>query len=147
MGRQEEGGRLRLHSTSRWQSKTTLRICIKISERFFILIMWNNTDTPLAYLITFRSYGTWLHGDERGSIDRFNNSYGGPYLPPNTAWLRHNRKQLKRPPFTLGARARRSVEKAVRETCSIRRWNLQAFNVRTNYVHIVWQPIANRHRY
>ena len=97
----------------------------------------HHVDTPLAYLITFRSYGTWLHGDERGSIDRFNNSYGGPYLPPNTAWLRHNRKQLKRPPFTLGARARRSVEKAVRETCSIRRWNFQAFNVRTNHVHIV----------
>ena len=25
---------------------------------------------PLAYLITFRCYGTWLHGDQRGSIDR-----------------------------------------------------------------------------
>src|SRR6185369_556860 len=30
--------------------------------------MWNDTDIPLAYLITFRSYGTWLHGDDRGSI-------------------------------------------------------------------------------
>jgi len=42
--------------------------------------MWNNTDTPLAYFISFRSYGTWLHGDERGSIDRFNNCYGEPAL-------------------------------------------------------------------
>jgi hypothetical protein len=33
--------------------------------------MWNDTDIPLAYLITFRCYGTWLHGDKRGSIDRF----------------------------------------------------------------------------
>jgi len=32
--------------------------------------MWNDTDTPLAYFISFRSYGTWLHGDKRGSIDR-----------------------------------------------------------------------------
>ena len=32
--------------------------------------MWNDTDIPLAYLISFRCYGTWLHGDERGSIDR-----------------------------------------------------------------------------
>ncbi len=25
---------------------------------------------PLAYLITFRSYGTWLHG-RAGAVDRF----------------------------------------------------------------------------
>ncbi len=37
--------------------------------------MWNDTDIPLAYLITFRSYGTWLHGDERGSVNRFRNQY------------------------------------------------------------------------
>ena len=26
---------------------------------------WNDTDIPLGYLITFRTYGTWLPGDER----------------------------------------------------------------------------------
>jgi hypothetical protein len=40
--------------------------------------MWNDTDLPLGYLITFRCYGTWLHGDERGSIDRFHNRYSPP---------------------------------------------------------------------
>jgi len=99
--------------------------------------MWNDTDTPLAYFISFRSYGTWLHGDARGSIDRFHNRYRDPYLPPNETWQRHNRKQLKRDPFILGARERGSVEKAIRETCIIRKWQLQAFNVRTNHVHTV----------
>ena len=99
--------------------------------------MWNNTDTPLAYLISFRCYGTWLHGDKRGSIDRFHNRYGDPYLPQNKSFQNHNRKQLKSDPSILGARARVSVEKAIRETCSIRKWHLQAFNVRTNHVHIV----------
>ena len=113
-----------------------------ISERFFILIMWNNTDTPLAYLISFRSYGTWLHGDKRGSIDRFHNRYGDPYLPTNYAWKHHNHKRLKKTPFILRARARGSVEKAIRETCSIRKWHLHAFNVRTNHVHTV--VTANR---
>src|SRR5207253_10119374 len=32
------------------------------------LSMWNDTDTPLAHMITFRCYGTWLHGDVRGDI-------------------------------------------------------------------------------
>ena len=32
---------------------------------------------PLAYLITIRSYGTWVHGDEKGSVDRHGfNNYG-----------------------------------------------------------------------
>ena len=104
--------------------------------------MWNNTDTPLAYFISFRSYATWLHGDKRGSIDRFHNRYGEPYLPPNRAWQRHNRKQTKTDPLILGVSERRSVEKAIRETCSIRNWHLHALNVRTNHVHTV--VTANR---
>jgi REP element-mobilizing transposase RayT len=112
------------------------------SERFFILIMWNDTETPLAYFISFRSYGTWLHGDKRGSIDRLHNRYGDPYLSRNEAWQRHNRKQLKTNLFILGARERGAVEAAIRETCSIRKWHLQAINVRTNHVHTV--VTANR---
>jgi hypothetical protein len=42
-----------------------------------------NDHTPLAYFIMFRSYGTWLHGDSRGSVDRLHNTYGTPRLPPN----------------------------------------------------------------
>ena len=99
--------------------------------------MWNDTDTPLAYLISFRSYGTWLHGDERGSIDRFHNRYGDPYLPSSPKWHRHNLNRLKADPFILHAKERRAVEKAIRETCGIRKWHLQAINVRTNHVHAV----------
>ena len=104
--------------------------------------MWNETDTPLAYFISFRSYGTWLHGDKRGSIDRFHNRYGSPYLPPNDVWQCHNRRQLRTDPFILRARERGSVQKAIRETCSIRKWHLHALNVRTNHVHTV--VTANR---
>ena len=104
--------------------------------------MWNDTETPLAYFISFRSYGTWLHGDQRGSIDRFHNRYGDPCLPVNETWQDYNRKQLKTDPFILGARDRGAVEKAIRETCKIRKWDLQAFNMRTNHVRTV--VTANR---
>jgi REP element-mobilizing transposase RayT len=99
--------------------------------------MWNNTETPLAYFISFRTYGTWLHGDKRGSIDRFHNQYGSPYIAPNKRWHRYNQSQLKAKPLILGARQRRVVETSIRETCKIRRWSLLAFNVRTNHVHTV----------
>lgn len=25
---------------------------------------WDDNTFPLAYLVTFRTYGTWLHGDK-----------------------------------------------------------------------------------
>ena len=107
-----------------------------------ILIMWNNTDSPLAYFISFRTYGTWLHGDKRGSIDRFHNQYGAPYMPQYDRWHRYNQQQLKTKPLILGARDRKAIENAIRETCQIREWSLLAFNVRTNHVHTV--VTANR---
>ena len=90
--------------------------------------MWNDTDIPLAYLITFRSYGTWLHGDERGSTDRFHNVYKTPHIPPDQKWKRHNSQALKSEALTLGAEQRQSVETAIRETCMFRHWLLHAIN-------------------
>ena len=84
--------------------------------------MWNDTETPLAYLITFRTYGTWLHGDERGSVNRFRNTFGTRYLPANDKWIKTNQARLKRETVILDAKQRRCVEKAVRETCRKRGW-------------------------
>ena len=99
--------------------------------------MWNDTDTPLAYFISFRTYGTWLHGDRRGSIDRFNNLYGAPYIPANPGWQRYKQNLLRAKPFVMTPKERRIVDEAVRETCQFRKWSLLALNVRTNHVHIV----------
>ena len=94
-------------------------------------------DVPLAYLITFRSYGTWLHGDERGSVDRFHNQYGTPHLRPNAARQQQNDHRLKHTPVILNAEQRESVAEAIRHTCDVRKWLLRALNVRTNHVHAV----------
>ena len=99
--------------------------------------MWNDTDIPLAYLITFRSRGTWLHGDERGSVSRFRNEYNSRLLPPEPSWLRTNTGRLKQNPVILDAAQKNCVEAAARETCQIRKWFLHAVNARTNHVHLV----------
>ena len=99
--------------------------------------MWNDTDLPLRYLITFRCYGTWLHGDDRGSIDRFHNRYKSPYLPRSDRRHAINQRQLRTVPGSLNASQRQSVDSAIREVCAYRRWFLHALNVRTNHVHIV----------
>ena len=74
--------------------------------------VWNDTDTPLAYLITFRSYGTWLHGDERGStiastiatnlLTLIQTRRGSGIMPRSCrasqfSWTLHSGDQLKLP--------------------------------------------------
>ena len=99
--------------------------------------MWNDTDLPLAHLITFRCHGTWLHGDERGSTDRHHNIYRTPYIPANEKWMEHNARTLRSEAHNLNVKQRRSVENDIRESCLFRRWHLHALNVRTNHVHLV----------
>jgi REP element-mobilizing transposase RayT len=99
--------------------------------------MWNDADIPLAHFITFRCFGTWLHGDKRGSIDRFHNRYKSPYIKPNESWHRHNAHVLEVEPVVLNSLQRQSVDTALRETCDFRKWHLHALNVRTNHVHAV----------
>jgi hypothetical protein len=99
--------------------------------------MWNDTDIPLACLITFRSHRTWLHGDDRGSTDRFNNIYKTPHIDPNRRWQDYNKQSLKMVPLILDRGQRKSVELAIRETCKYRGWHLYAVNVRTNHAHSV----------
>jgi REP element-mobilizing transposase RayT len=91
----------------------------------------------LAYFITFSTYGTWLHGDERGSVDRKHNVAGEVLLPAN-AELRHNRKTLMTAPeYRMGAGERETVLAAIRQHAEFRGWSLLAVHVRTNHVHIV----------
>ncbi|HLF67316.1 MAG TPA: hypothetical protein VI522_06820 [Gammaproteobacteria bacterium] len=40
---------------------------------------------PLAYFITFTTYGTWLHGNEKKSVDKHHNIYTAPLVSPSSA--------------------------------------------------------------
>jgi REP element-mobilizing transposase RayT len=100
-------------------------------------IDFQDRTSPVGYLITFRCYGTWLHGDERGSVDRHHRSYGTPGLQPSTLRRKHDHDLLKQRPVILNSQQRSVTESAIRETCKIRRWELWTVNVRTNHVHAV----------
>src|SRR6266545_2567153 len=104
---------------------------------------FNDDHVPVAYLITFRSYGTWLHGDRRGSVDRFHHIYGTPRLPPNNERRQYELRSLTGPPIKVSSKQRAAVEKPIRETCTIRKWLLWAFNIRANHVHTVVSATAS----
>jgi REP element-mobilizing transposase RayT len=98
---------------------------------------FDDNKFPLAYLITFRCYGTWVHGDERGSMDRKHNRYRAPKIQTNVYFQASDLGQLKNPAVILDAKRRAVVERTVREVCHYRRYTLRAVNVRTNHVHVV----------
>src|SRR5436190_21710918 len=87
---------------------------------------------PLAYFLTWTTYGTWLPGDERGWVAK-----------PGQSQLPDQRRQadalrrLTEPPLTLDVTQRNVVEQTITDHCRIRRWHLHAVNCRTNHVHIV----------
>ncbi len=101
---------------------------------------FDDNEFPLAYLISYRGYGTWLHGDERGSMDRKHNVFGTAKIAPNKRLEKADKTQLKHPPFKLDARRRQVVEKAVSEVCEHRKYILRALNTRTNHVTAAKKP-------
>jgi hypothetical protein len=98
--------------------------------------MASNLCCPLAYLLTFHTYGTRLPGDGRGSVRR-GDRYGEPYRGPCDALERRSLALLRTAPVVLSEAERVLVCKTFEEVCSHRTWPLHAAHVRTNHAHVV----------
>ncbi len=107
---------------------------LAVGQRGILRLMFNR---PLGYFITFRTYGTWLHGDDRGSVDRKHNEFGTPTLPASEERVKWERSELKQEPVELDAKRREIVERTIREVCAHKCWVLMEVHVRTNHVHVV----------
>ena len=94
-------------------------------------------EYPIAYLITFTTYGTWLHGDKRGSVDKEHNRYGDAFIAAKSALKTEERIDLKNPPVKLSSIQRKKVLKAILEVCKFRGWFAYSVHVRSNHVHVV----------
>jgi alanine--tRNA ligase len=92
---------------------------------------------PAAYFITFHTYGTWLHGTDRGSVDQTHDQYGEPFLDSDEWREQEECLRLKHQPIVLDDARRAIVDQTIREVCAHRGWTLHALNVRTNHVHVV----------
>ena len=93
----------------------------------------------LAYFITFSTYGTWLHGTDKGSgsVDRRHNVYGTPFIPPDERREENASLRMTDPLYVLGETARTIVRDAIVALCEEKSWTLLALHVRTNHVHLV----------
>lgn len=92
---------------------------------------------PLAYFLTWTCYGTWLHGDERGSVDADHNQFGSSFVAKDMERWWEELRSLDGQPDVLSPAEREIVDATIRAHCEFRRWGLHAVNVRTNHVHLV----------
>ena len=87
---------------------------------------------PIAYLLTFRTYGTWLHGDDRSSVRRNgNNRFGGVQVTPSVPLNEAMNDSRQQQAFVLDVDQRRCVQSAIIEVCEFRNYLLRAINIRT----------------
>jgi REP element-mobilizing transposase RayT len=94
-------------------------------------------DQPLAYSLTFTTYGTWLHAQSPGSVDDEHNEVGSKFVEPNPKRRAANREQMTQEPCLLDSRRREIARDAILEECRFRGSTLHALHVRCNHVHLV----------
>ena len=95
------------------------------------------TEPPLAFFITFTTYGTWLRHRSAGSVDHTSNQWNTPRLAAMCVFEAAERRTLKEDPFLMSEPLRQVVGTAIRGVCEHRGWDLGALNVRSNHVHAV----------
>ena len=93
--------------------------------------------TPKALFLTWRTYGTWLPGDERGWISRHRNGFGEPVHASDIRLEEAAKGQMRRSAVLLSGHDRLRADEVIRECCAFHGWTVVALNVRTNHVHIV----------
>src|SRR5256885_16629826 len=87
---------------------------------------------PLAYFLTWATYGTWLPGDERGWVE-----YRHGWRLPDPVRKLEAAAKMTEDACLLDPEQRAVVERQIAETCRVRGWVLHAVNCRSNHAHVV----------
>src|SRR5438105_1563785 len=88
---------------------------------------------PLAFHLTWTTYGTWLSGDSRGWVKDEERGI----QEPDPELAESMRGRMTQQPVVLSPEHRAIVDKTIREVIAYGGWTLHAINVRTNHIHLV----------
>jgi REP element-mobilizing transposase RayT len=86
--------------------------------------------SPRAFLLTWTTRGSWIHGDERGSWQAIRGQ-------PRADFIARSQQPPVQRGLVLPPPARATAEVAMRRVCDHRSWLLHAMQVRSNHVHVV----------
>lgn len=91
----------------------------------------------MGYLITFTTYGTWLHGNNVGSIWKNSKESNTTLIGSNPTLEKAEFDKLKNAPFKMNSHQRQIVLEAILKVCHFRRWNGYAVHVRSSHIHAI----------
>ena len=94
-------------------------------------------NKPLAYLVTFTTYGSWLHGEESGSIWKDKKKSSTVLIKGNVKLKNSETMRLKNEAVCLNFSQRECVLEAMLEVCRYRNWKAYVVCVLGNHVHAV----------
>ena len=100
-------------------------------------------EFPLGYHITFGTYGTRLHGDARGTVDRLRNKPGDPIIGRNEDWERMERSMLRYAPVMLSEAQRAHVESVLPAICERGGWRFGLVAAQADHVHVLLEAHAD----
>ena len=92
---------------------------------------------PLAYFLTFTTYATRLHGDERGSVERRRDGTGIRELGPDPNRIAEEALATKSSAVSFDEPRLRVIAATIEEVGRFKGWTIHALNVRSNHVHAV----------
>jgi REP element-mobilizing transposase RayT len=93
---------------------------------------------PIAFFLTWSTYGTWLPGDSRGWVE-----YRRGFQLPDPILELECAARMTEHACRLTLDQRERVHTQVAETCEHKGWLLHAVNCRTNHVHVVLSSPAH----
>jgi hypothetical protein len=109
-------------------------LSLRVVIREVLTVSGNNIimPDPIAFFITWPTYGTWLPGDERGWVE-----YQHGWQLPNPDLERYCRACMTEKQCLLSIQEREIVLEQILETCAFRKWVHFASDCRSNHAHIV----------
>jgi REP element-mobilizing transposase RayT len=90
---------------------------------------------PLAYHITWGTYDTRLHGDDRGTVDREQNKPGDPIIGKDEDWQFMGTHLLRFPPRALTSDQRLHLESIISSICVRGNWKFLTTAAASDHVH------------
>jgi len=92
---------------------------------------------PMAFHITWGTYGARLHGSSKPHVDRDHNEYGAPLAPADPDREKESRERMTSEPVKLTLEQRQLVEQAIRDVAARYGWVVHSIAVQSDHVHVV----------
>jgi REP element-mobilizing transposase RayT len=99
--------------------------------------MYSAAMRVLAYHITWGTYGTRLHGDRRGTVDREHNELNTPVLGYDEHRWEQSRENLKYPPIRMTREQMLFIQEMIPKLCERGYWKHLADAAGPDHVHAV----------